>query len=287
MAAEEVRYERCGPVAVLTLDRARYHNAQSWKLLDDLDRQLDRAMADEDVRVVVLKGDGRHFSSGHDLGTPEQQADIEARGLTQWVGMEWYEAFRWYNLDNTVKWRNLPKPTIAMVHGYCIFGGWMIAAAMDLIFAAPSARFLASLFETFTVPWDIHPRKAKELLFESRFIDAEEARELGLVNRVYTEDELERETMAYAERIAENDPAVLRLGKLAVNKAQDAMGYSANVEAAFADYLVVREIRGSSSRVDGNRRLVGVDLALRGQRGGRAGQTPAGETDASEAREDA
>jgi hypothetical protein len=65
------------------------------------------------------------------------------------------------------------------------------------------------------------------------------------------------------------------------------MGYSANVEAAFADYLVVREIRGSSSRVDGNRRLVGVDLALRGQRGGRAGQTPAGGTDVSGAGEDA
>ena len=130
MAAEEVRYEQRGPVAVLALDRARYHNAQSWKLLDDLDRPLDRAMADEDVRVVVLKGDGKHFSSGHDLGTPEQQADVEARGLTQWVGMDWYEAFRWYNLDNTVKWRNLPKPTIAMVHGYCIFGGWMIAASV-------------------------------------------------------------------------------------------------------------------------------------------------------------
>ena len=80
---------------------------------------------------------------------------------------------------------------------------------------------------------------------------------------------------------------MLRLGKLAVNKAQDAMGYSANVEASFADYLVVREIRGSSSRVDGDRRLVGVDLALRGQRGGRAGQTPADAAETSEAGEDA
>ncbi len=285
--AEEVRYEGRGPVAVLTLDRPRYHNAQSWKLLDDLDRQLDRAMADDDVRVVVLKGEGRHFSSGHDLGTPEQQADLEARGLTEWVGLDWYEAFRWYNLDNTVKWRNLPKPTIAMVHGYCIFGGWMIAASMDVIFAAPSARFLASLFETFTVPWDIHPRKAKELLFESRFIDAEEARELGLVNRVYPEADLERETMAWAERVAENDPVSLRLGKLAVNKAQDAMGYGANVEAAFADYLVAREIRGSASRVEGSRRLFGVDLALRGQRNGRAGQSPVEGQPAAQAEDDA
>ena len=287
MAAEEVGYERRGRVAVLTLDRARYHNAQSWKLLDDLDLQLDRAMADDEVRVVVLRGAGKHFSSGHDLGTPEQQADIERRGLTEWEGLDWYEAFRWYNLGNAVKWRNLPKPTIAMVQGYCIFGGWMIAASMDLIFAAPSARFLASLFETFTVPWDIHPRKAKELLFESRFIDAEEACEMGLVNRVYSEDELERETLAYAERVAENDPAALRLGKLAVNKAQDAMGFSANVEAAFADYLVLSELRGRGrGRVAGGRRLAGVDLALRGQRGGRAGQTPPDAAEALEAGEE-
>ena len=244
-------------------------------------------MADEDVRVVVLKGDGRHFSSGHDLGTPEQEADIEARGLTQWVGMDWYEAFRWYNLDNTVKWAQPAeahdRDGARLLHLRRLDDRGVDGPHL----AAPSARFLASLFETFTVPWDIHPRKAKELLFESRFIDAEEACEMGLVNRVCAEDELERETMAYAERVAENDPVVLRMGKLAVNKAQDAMGYSANVEAAFADYLVTHEIRGSSSRVEGNRRLVGVDLALRGQRGGRAGQSPADVGGASEAGEDA
>ena len=272
MSDDSVLYEARGPVALLTLNRPRYRNAQSWTLLDALDRQLDRAAADDSIRVVVLRGAGEHFSSGHDLGTAEQKADIERRGLTEWQGLDWYDAFRKYNLDVTVKWRNLPKPTIAMVHGYCIFGGWMIAAAMDLIFAAPDARFLASLFETFTVPWDISPRKAKELLFESRFIDAQEARELGFVNRIYSREKLESETLAYANRVAENHPAVLRLAKLAVNKCQDLQGYSAGVEGAFADYLVLRETRGDS-RVEGAQRLGGVELALRGERGERPGQS--------------
>jgi enoyl-CoA hydratase len=270
-----VQYELRDRTALLTLDRARYRNAQSYPLLDELDRQLDRAMADDSVRVVVLRGAGEHFSSGHDLGTPEQRATLEQLGLALdrklEQGMRYYDSFRRYNLDLTFKWRNLPKPTIAMVHGYCIFGGWMIATAMDVIFASQDARFLASQFEYFSVPWDIHPRKAKELIFESRFLTAEEARAVGLVNRVFAPERLESETLAYAARVAENDPVVLRLSKLAINKAQDQQGYSVGIEAAFADYLVTAQTRGSS-RVAGRNRLGGVELALRGERGERAGQ---------------
>ena len=272
MPDEDVLYEVDGAIALVTLNRPRYRNAQSWKLLDDLDVALDRAMADAEVRVVVVKGAGEHFSSGHDLGTPPQRADQEARDIPA-AGGRFYENFRLYNLDYTLKWRNLPKPTIAMVHGYCIYGGWMIAAAMDLVFAAPSARFLAGLVEYFSIPWDIHPRKAKELIFESRFIDAEEARELGFVNRVYPEADLERETLAYAGRVAENGRTVLRLSKLAVNKAEDIQGYSAAMEGAFADYLVMMQ-NGGTARPEGERRLGGVDLALRGLRGERKGLEP-------------
>jgi enoyl-CoA hydratase len=269
-----VTYEPRGGTALLTLNRARYRNAQSYPLLDALDEQLDCAMKDDGVRVVVLRGAGDHFSSGHDLGTDDQKAVLQSMGLELGArleqGLRYYDSFRHYNLDLTHKWRNLPKPTIAMVHGYCIFGGWMVATAMDLIFAAESARFLASQFEYFSVPWDIHPRKAKELVFESRFLGAEEARAEGLVNRVYPADQLERETLAYAERVAENDPAVLRLSKLAINKAQDLQGFSVGVEGAFADYLVTAQSRGNS-RVGGKNRLTGVELALRGERGERPG----------------
>jgi 1,4-dihydroxy-2-naphthoyl-CoA synthase len=97
-----------------------------------------------------------------------------------------------------------------------------------------------------------------------------ELRDQRLVNRVFEPERLEPETLAYAARVAENDPTVLRLSKLAINKAQDQQGYSVGIEAAFADYLVTAQTRGSA-RVTGRNRLGGVDLALRGERGERAG----------------
>jgi enoyl-CoA hydratase len=272
MSSDEavVLYEVRDTTAIVTLNRPRYRNAQSWALLDGLDGALDRAVADDAVRVVVVRGAGDNFSSGHDLGTPEQRADKEARGIPD-SGLRYYDNFRKYNLDLTVKWRNLPKPTIAMVHGFCIYGGWMIAAAMDVVFASPDALFLPALLEYFSVPWDITPRKAKEICFESRFLDAEEARQLGFVNRIHPAADLERETLAYAARVAEQSPAALRLSKLAINKAQDLQGLAAGVESAFADYLVLMQTRGVERVGTDGRRLGGVDLALRGLRGERPG----------------
>ncbi len=273
MDLENVRYEHDAQIAIITLDRPRYRNAQSWRLLDELDLALDRAQDDRDVQVVVVKGEGGHFSAGHDLGTPEQIEDYKRREIPP-VGIEEYEAFRKYNLDLTLKWRNLPKPTIAMVQGYCIYGGWMIAAAMDVIFASPDARFLAGQVEYFSIPFDVGFRKAKELLFESRFIDAEEARALGFVNRVYPADVLEKETLAWASRVAESGYGNLRMAKLAVNKMHDLVGFTAAMEAAFADYLVVARMGGHPQKPPKERRLGGVDLAVRGDRGERAGQDP-------------
>lgn len=263
-----VRYEKDGALALVTLNRPRYRNAQSWRMLDELDLALERAQQDREVGVVVVRGEGEHFSAGHDLGTPEQIDDREARGVPA-VGIAEYEAFRRYNLDLTLKWRNLPKPTIAMVRGYCIYGGWMIAAAMDVIFAAPDARFLAGQVEYFSTPFDVGFRKAKELLFESRFIDAEEARQLGFVNRVIAAAELERETLAWARRVAEQGYGTLRMAKLAVNKMQDLVGFSAAMEAAFADFLVMAHMGGHPRKPAEKRRLPGVELAVRGSRGER------------------
>jgi enoyl-CoA hydratase len=269
MELEDVRYEKDGAVALVTLNRPRYRNAQSWRMLDQLDVALERAREDRGVSVVVVRGEGEHFSAGHDLGTPEQLADRESRG-TPAVGIDEYEAFRRYNLDLTLKWRNLPKPTVAMVRGYCIYGGWMIAAAMDVVFASPDARFLAGQVEYLSTPFDVGFRKAKELLFESRFIDADEAAALGFVNRVIPAAELERETLAWARRVAEQGYGTLRMAKLAVNKMQDALGFSAAMEAAFADFLVMAHMGGHPRKPAEKRRLPGVERAVRGARGERA-----------------
>jgi enoyl-CoA hydratase len=267
MDFQDVIYETDGPVAIVRLNRPRYRNAQSWRLLDEMDAAFDRAVADEAVRVIVLMGLGEHFSAGHDLGSPPQLEDRERRSAPT-EGPGFYENFRHFNLDITLKWRNLPKPTIAMVHGFCIYGGWMIAAAMDLVFAADDALFLPALLEYMSVPWDIGVRKAKEYVFESRFLTAEEAQAQHFVNRVYPREALERETIAYAKRVAQNAPMALRLAKHSINQMQDGQGFSQNMETAFHDFLVWSRLRSIDPQaIRTNRQLPGVGLALQRLRG--------------------
>jgi enoyl-CoA hydratase len=134
-----------------------------------------------------------------------------------------------------------------MVHGYCIFGGWMVATTMDIVFASEDALFLPSHFQYFSVPWDIGPRKAKEVLFEHRFMTAHEACSQGFVNRVYPRETLEEETMAYALRVAEHDPFRIRMAKQSINHMMDAMGYSTEIEGDFQSYFLRQTLSPSKS----------------------------------------
>src|SRR5215831_6648975 len=196
----DILYGAEGPIGVITLNRPQYRNAQSYRMLDEIDAAFELARGDEDVRVVLVRGAGGVFSTGHDLGTPD---GIEyRRNLGAKPGVQTYDQFKKYNLDLLLKWRNFPKPTVAMVEGYCIYAGWMLAAAMDVVFAADTAEFLGGFVEYNTIPWDIGIRRAKELVFESRFINAAEAASFGLVNRVLPAADLERETLAWARRVA-------------------------------------------------------------------------------------
>jgi enoyl-CoA hydratase len=269
---EDVVYRSDGAVATVTLDRPRYRNAQSYRLLDEIDRAFDLARADDAVRVVVLRGAGGHFSSGHDLGTEEGLAFRRALGPE--TGVAGYDRFKHYNLDLLLRWRDFPKPTIAMVEGFCIYAGWMLAAAMDVVFAASDAKFLGGFVEYNSIPWDVGARRAKELCFESRFITADEAAGFGLVNRVIDPAALEAETYAYAARVAENDPLILRMVKINMNKAQDAQGFRAAVEDSLGDYVAMMNYPGYIQNASGERRLGPVALAAKGLRGERAGQTP-------------
>ncbi|MCZ6656570.1 MAG: enoyl-CoA hydratase-related protein [Gammaproteobacteria bacterium] len=227
-------------VAYLTLNRPKQRNAQSRRLLEELDAAFAVAGSDRDVHVIVLLGAGEHFSAGHDLGSMEEQADRAERPLQKGLRGR-FDHSRENFVEKTLRWRNVPKPTIAGVQGYCIFAGWMIASAMDIIYAADNAMLLASNFQYFSVPWDMPPRQAKELLYESRFIDAQEAQSLGLVNRVFPLDELNEAVVEYAERIAENDPFQLRMIKSAVNQVQDTQGFAAQISAAHLMHIVSSE----------------------------------------------
>ena len=272
MVFKDILYSVDGAVATITLNRPNYRNALGYRMLDEIDAAFTQAGADKSVRVMVIRGAGGNFSSGHDLGTPEALAYKAALGAEPGT-IQIYDQFKKYNLDVHLRWRNFPKPTIAMVEGFCIYAGWMLAANCDIVFASSSAEFLAGFVEYMSIPWDVGIRKAKELCFESRFIPAQEAHEYGFVNRVIAPAELEKETYAYAHRVAENSPDALRFAKIQMNKAQDAQGFTNALEDSLGDYQAMMYLLGSEQmRVNGQRRMLTVDLAVKGRRGERHGQ---------------
>ena len=236
-----------GPVARVILNRPERRNAQSWKLLAEMEHAFNVAVADPEVRIIVLSGTGKSFSAGHDLDSPEQvaQRDAELEGLDQYAVTERY---RDVYIDSHLRWRNLTKPTMAMVHGHCIFGGWMIASAMDFIFASEDALFIPVYGDYFTTAWDVGARKAKEILFGNRFMSAQEAMTWGFVNQVYPAADLERETLKYASRVADGDPYLHRTIKHAINQTLDGMGFSASVTATSTGFHNMRFPRPGTER---------------------------------------
>lgn len=265
-------------VARLTANRPTVRNAQSRRLLEELDHAFAHAAADRSVKVIVLFGAGDHFSGGHDLGSGEERADRAARPLEPGLRGR-FDHSREHFVDKTLRWRSVPKPTIAAVQGYCIFAGWLVASAMDIIFAADNAMFLGANFQYFSIPWDVHPRKAKEFLYESRFIDAAEALELGLVNRVFPAAGLRDATLEYAERVARNDPFQLRMIKLAVNQMQDGQGFHAHITAAHAMHILSSEGEKDPDyalRVPEGARRPMVERAFEHYAARRRGDTPDG-----------
>jgi enoyl-CoA hydratase len=191
----------------------------------------------------------------------------------------WYMENRELMFANKLRWRELPKPTIALVHGHCIYGGWMLASAMDLVFAADDAQFLGAHFEYFSIPWDIGVRATKELLFENRLLSAPEAKELGLVSRVVPRAALMEHALDYATRVARNDARGLWAIKRSANRMQDLMGFLSGVEESFETWarrVGPRPLQAPGSDFEaGRRRMTGVAAALRNSEEIRARTPPA------------
>ena len=236
--------ERTGAVLKITTNRPEVLNAQSRILLEELDDAFKAAVDNDEVRVIILAGAGKHFSAGHDLGSPQETEDQKRTLLEPGFKGEYRRLWERF-FENTMRWRDIPKPTIAQVQGYCIMGGMMIASACDLIIASDDALFAdravkwgGAHVQYFSMPWDLGPRKAKEYLFTGDFITAAQAEKVGLVNRVVPRAELEAETMALAQRIAERDPFALKFAKASVNEMQDAQGWRQAMEGAFKNYML-------------------------------------------------
>jgi len=261
---KHILYETRDNIARIRLNRPRYRNAQSQRMLEEMDNAFAAAADDNDIRVIVLSGEGDHFSSGHDLGTPEEIDDQFERAYPDGPSGVYQRMEKIY-YDYGMRWRDLPKPTIAMVHGYCIFGGWQIAAAMDIIIAADNTKFIPGFVEYFSLPWDIGIRKAKEILFQNRFVSPQEALDLGFVNRVVPHEKLEEEALSLAARISETGPFLTRMTKLSINQAQDAMGFRIALQAALANFILMAhsgDILTAEEADAGKRSLSPVDRAL-------------------------
>lgn len=244
----QVRLEKpAAKVAKITLDRAEKKNAQGLQMLYELNDAFDLAAQDDEVSVIVLAGEGTDFSAGHDLSGSEQKRMSDFRTVGTWgqfraKGLEgYYGREKEIYLELTERWRNIPKPVIAQVQGRVIAGGLMLAWAADLIVASDDAKFLDNTpdmgingAEFFNHPYELGIRKAKEWLFLTEWISAEEARALGMVNRVVPRQELEARTLEMAVRIAEKPLFTLKAIKESVNNAQDLMGRRANNRFTFA-----------------------------------------------------
>jgi len=232
-----VLYEKVGDrIARVTLNRPDKANAQSYEMLYALNDAFDRAVADDEVRVIVLAAAGKHFSSGHDLAGGS--FDLRAHAIGPWGGFDAKGMEGHWAREEEVyfglcwRWRNIPKVLIAEVQGKVIAGGLMLVWPCDLVvasddatFSDPVVAFGANGVEYFGHPWEVGVRKSKEMLFTGRAITADVAYRLGMVNRVVPAAKLTEETMSLAEEIAVQPMMGLKTAKESVNQMQDAQGF--------------------------------------------------------------
>ena len=212
----------------LTMDRPAKLNALNGQLVEALIAALDAAEADDEVRVIALAGAGRAFCAGYDL---TEEAESAVGGPVEW--RELLAA----DVAMTLRFLDSPKPVIAQIHGYALAGGLELAMACDLVVAAegtmvgePEIRY-GSAPVTLLMPYLVGQKATRELLLTGDLVDADEARRIGIVNRVVPADRLEAEVDALADRLARTPPEVMGPTKRMLNRAMDAAGFRLAVEA--------------------------------------------------------
>jgi enoyl-CoA hydratase len=240
-----------GSIVRIMLNRPDARNAQNRGLLVELGEAMLAAEADDAVRVVILGGLGPMFSAGHDMGSktslaefqpgPDQHPSRTVNGATR-AGAENLMIQEWhYYFQNTLRWRNLRKITIAQVHGKVLSAGLMLMWACDLIVAAEGTLFADVVgtrlgmcgVEYFAHPWEFGPRKTKELMLTGDAMDVDEAHRLGMVSKIFPEADLAEKTVEFARRIAKTPTMAALLIKESVNQTQDNQGFHNALNACF------------------------------------------------------
>jgi enoyl-CoA hydratase len=235
-------------VARIVLNRPETRNAQDTKLLYELNDAFNMAARDDNIKVIILAANGPHFSSGHDLREQDTyQKMLEYETVGTWCGFTCAGAEAQMAREKEIyigfseRWRNVPKPTIAAVQGRCMAGGLMLIWPCDIIIASDDAQFSDPVVsfgvcgvEFFAHPWEFGPRKAKELLFTSDWLSAEEARQIGMVNQVVPREKLQEAALEMAQKITKKSLFALKLTKEAVNAAEDVQGRVNAMQTSFS-----------------------------------------------------
>lgn len=256
MSYQNILYEQFGQVVRISHNRPQVRNAESRRLLEELDDAVRRADRDSSVNCLVIAAAGDHFSAGHDM----KESARERADLT--VEQRWAFEIEHY-FDYAMRLHDVRKPTIAQVQGACIAAGFMVANMCDLIVAADDAYFSdptghtlgAASVEVLVHPWVLGARKAKELLFTGERIPAADALAWGMVNRVVNRASLETETLALATRIADAPPFGLSLIKRSINRMMDAQGFRTSLGAHF-DTHQLSHMSTEAQEIRANRKAI-------------------------------
>ena len=244
---EPVRYEVIDNVAWITMNRPQFNNAQNGQMTYALDDAFNRAVQDDEVRCIVLAGEGKNFSAGHDIGTPGRDVHkhfenrLMVPGHVNKPAAELlYTREQEQYLGMCRRWRDIPKPTVAMVQGACIAGGLMLAWVCDLIIASQDAFFQDPVnrmgipgVEYFAHAFELPPRVAKEFLLLGERMSAERAQQFGMVNRIVSREALREEVAAVAAKLAAQPRLGNWLTKQAVNHVEELRGKRSAMDAVF------------------------------------------------------
>ena len=242
-----IRYEVIDHVAWLTMDRPQFNNAQNGQMTYALDDAFMRATQDDDVRVIVLGGEGKHFSAGHDIGTPGRDLHHQfenrlmvGRHVNKPAAELLYTREQEQYLGMCRRWRECPKPTVAMVQGACIAGGLMLAWVCDLIVASDDAYFQDPVnrmgipgVEYFAHAFELPPRVAKEFLLLGERMTAQRAEQFGMVNRIVPREQLRAEVTGMAAKLAAQPRMGNWLTKQAINHVEELRGKRSAMDAVF------------------------------------------------------
>lgn len=268
---ETIGYRTDGAVATITLQRPDAANAQDSAMILEIDAAFDLADADDEIRVVVVAGDGKHFSAGHDLKEILEGTSEWARLRDTPEGKLRHEQVMYW--DKLVRIRDFRKPTIAAVQGVCSAAGFALACMCDLIVAAEDARFSNPVarmsgvgVELLVEPWELGPRKAKEFMLCASTLGAHDAERLGLVNRVVPRAELADAARTMAEEVALVPPLTAEAIKASVNHMLDTQGQRESWRYHFMLHQFVSNTPTALAKVAA-RKEGGMDAVKREQAG--------------------